>query len=198
METPVLLRHLFDRESHNQGCKDLWRSNPKQPNRPTEQRQSVPEQGLLHALQAQLLTPPATPPGLLSMVTARPAATGAANPQMPAPSANEPSTDTHTPAGTAAPTTDIYLQEEEEQSGSVDAEIALLSEQRAMHVVHRYQTLSVNVSANADAQSAKAPEVLPPVSLYANLPQERPLARLPAAPHWGATQGYPLSSICRA
>ena len=42
------------------------------------------------------------------MVTARPAATGAANPQMPAPSANEPSTDTHTPAGTAAPTTDIY------------------------------------------------------------------------------------------
>ena len=31
-ETPVLLRHLFDRESHNQGCKDL--SNPKQPNRP--------------------------------------------------------------------------------------------------------------------------------------------------------------------
>ena len=116
------------------------------------------------------------------MVTARPAATGVANPQMPAPSTNDPSTDAHTPAGTTVPTTEIYLQEEEEQSGSIDAEIALLSEQRAMHVVHRYQTLSVNTSASADAHSAKAPEglppVAPPVSLYANLPQEWPLARL--------------------
>ena len=77
------------------------------------------------------------------------------------------------------PTTEIHLQKEEEQPGSIDAEIALLSEQRAMHVVRRYQTLSVNMSANADVQSAKVPEVLlpvaPPVSLYANLV---PLARL--------------------
>ena len=48
--------------------------------------------------------------------------------------------------------------------------------------MHRYQTLSVKASENAGAQSAKAPGVLPPVappvSLYANLPQEWPLARL--------------------
>ena len=47
-----------------------------------------------------------------------------------------------------------------------------------MHVVHRYQTLSVNMPANAEAQSAVAPEVLPPVAPPVNLPQEWPLARL--------------------
>ena len=51
----------------------------------TEQPKSVPEQGLLHALHARLQTPPSTSAGLLSMVPARPATTGAANPQMPAP-----------------------------------------------------------------------------------------------------------------
>ena len=140
----------------------------------SDQQRGVPEQGLLNALHARLQTPSATSPGLLSMVPARPAATGAADPQMPAPSTDDPGTGTHAPAGTAATTKEKYLQEEEEQSGPVDTEIALLAEQRAMRVVHRYQTLSVKTSANAGAQSAKAPEVLPPVappvSLYANLP----------------------------
>ena len=72
--------------------------------------------------------------------------------------ANDPGT--HTPPDTTAPTTEIYLQEVEGQSKPVDAELALLAEQRAMHVVHRYQTLSVNMSANAEAQSAVAPEAL--------------------------------------
>ena len=91
------------------------------------------------------------------MATARPAATGAANPQMPAPPTNDASTGTHTLAGTAAFTTEIYLQEEEEQSGSLDAEIAL-SEQRAMHVAHRYQTLSVFFfTTSADAMWAVCP-----------------------------------------
>ena len=53
-----------------------------------------------------------------------------------------------------------------------------LAEQRAMHVVHRYQTLSVKMSAHEGARSAVEPEALPPVappiSLYANLPQEWP------------------------
>ena len=65
------------------------------------------------------------------MVPARPATTGAANPQMPAPSTNDPGT--HTPADTAAPTTEIYLHEVEEQSKPIDAELAQLAEQRAMH-----------------------------------------------------------------
>ena len=96
---------------------------------------------------------------------------------MPAASTNDP--DTHTPTETAAPTKEIYLQEEEEQSGSVDTEITLLAEQRAMHMVHRYQTLSVEMTARASAETAEElealPPVAPPVSLYANLPQEWPL-----------------------
>ena len=143
-----------------------------------EQR-GVPEQGLINALHAQLQIPPAAPPGLLSMAPAKPATTGAADPKMPAPYTNDPGT--HTPTETAAPTKEIYLQREE-QSGPVDTEITLLAEQRAMHMVHRYQTLSVKMSEQEGAQSAEEPEVLPPVappiSLYADLPQEWPLARL--------------------
>ena len=60
-----------------------------------------------------------------------------------------------------------------------------------MHVVHRYQTLSVEMTARASAETAEKletlPPVAPPVSLYANLPQEWPLARLSV--HCG-TLGY--------
>ena len=51
-----------------------------------------------------------------------------------------------------------------------------------MHIVHRYQTLSVEMAARASAETAETlealPPVAPPVSLYANLPQEWPSARL--------------------
>ena len=50
-----------------------------------------------------------------------------------------------------------------------------------MHMVHRYQTLSVEMTTRASAQTAEELDALPlapPVSLYANLPQELPLARL--------------------
>ena len=87
-----------------------------------------PEQGLTNALHARLQTPPAPPTGLLSMVTARPPTMGATNPQMPAASTGDPHT--HTPTEAAAPTKEIYLQEEEEQSGSADTEITRLAESR--------------------------------------------------------------------
>ena len=54
-----------------------------------DQQRRDPEQGLINALHARLQTPPAPPTGLLSMVTARPPAMGATNPQMPAASTNE-------------------------------------------------------------------------------------------------------------
>ena len=137
-----------------------------------DQQRRGPEQGLINAIHSRLQTPPAPPTGLLSIVTARPPAMGTTNPQMPS---------THTPTEAAAPTKEIYLQEVEEQSGSVDTEITLLAEQRAMHMVHRYQTLSVEMAARASAETAEKlealPPVAPPVSLYANLPQEWPLAR---------------------
>ena len=51
-----------------------------------------------------------------------------------------------------------------------------------MHMVLRYQTLSVEWAAHTSPESAETPTALPPVappvSLYANLPQEWPLARL--------------------
>ena len=106
---------------------------------------------------------------------------GATNPQMPATPTEDPSTPT--PTKEAAPTKEIYLQEAEEQSGSVDAEITHLAEQRAMQMVHRYQTLSVEMIARASAETAGIPAALPPVappvSLYANLPQ------WPLAGWWG-------------
>ena len=56
------------------------------------------------------------------MVTARPAATGAANPQMPAPSTNDPSTGAHAPVQLALPLP-RNTPEQEEQLGSMNAEI---------------------------------------------------------------------------
>ena len=99
---------------------------------------------------------------------------------MPAKPAQDPST--HTSTKQDAPTAEIYLQEAEEQSGAVDAEITHLAEQRAMQMVHRYQALSVEMAARTSAETvgtpAALPAVAPPVSLYANLPQEWPLVRL--------------------
>ena len=137
-----------------------------------DQQRRGPEQGLINALHSRLQTPPAPSTGLLSIVTARPPAMGTTDPQMPAAPANNQST--HTPTEAAAPTKEIYLQGVEEQSESVDTEITQLAEQRAMHMVHRYQTLSVEMAEKLEA----LPPVAPPVSLYANLPQEWPLARL--------------------
>ena len=138
------------------------------------------EQGLIEAIHSRLHTSPAPATGLLSIAAARPPTVGATNPQMPVTPTEDPST--HSPTKAAAHTKEIYLQETEEQSGSVNTDITHLAEQRAMQMVHRYQTLSVETLARARAETAAMPAALPPVappvSLYANLPQEWPLARL--------------------
>ena len=113
-----------------------------------DQQRRGPEQGLINAIYSRLHTPPAPATGLLSI-----------NPQMPAAPADDPST--HTPTKAAAPTKEIYLEEAEEQSGSVDTEITQLAEQRAMQMVHRYQTLSVEMIARASAETAERLEALP-------------------------------------
>ena len=62
----------------------------------------------------------------------------------------------------------------------MDADIAHLAEQRAMHSLLRYQTQAVKHSASLAptvATTMLRPVVLA-VSLYADLPQEWPLARL--------------------
>ena len=138
-------------------------------------RASTPE-----AIHSRLHAPPALATGLLSIAAARPPAAGVTNPQMPVTPTEDPST--HSPTKAAAHTTEIYIQETEEQSGSVNTDITHLAEQRAMQMVHRYQTLSVEVLGRAqtetEAMPAALPPVAPPVSSYANLPQEWPLARL--------------------
>ena len=95
--------------------------------------------------------PPMPATGLLSIGAARLPTTGAANPQMPGATAEDPGA--HTSTKEEVTTQETHLQEADDQSGPVDADITHLAEQRAMQMV-------------------------PPVSLYANLPQEWPLARL--------------------
>ena len=145
-----------------------------------DQQGQASEQGLIDAIHSRLRTSPAPATGLLSIAAARPPTVGATNPQMPVTPTEDPST--HTPTKAASHTKEIYPQETEEQSGSVDTDITHLAEQRAMQMVHRYQTLSVEMLARASAETAAMPAALPPVappvSLYANLPQEWPLARL--------------------
>ena len=99
---------------------------------------------------------------------------------MPVTATND--TGVHTSTKEEAPTTEIFLEEADDQSGPVDADITHLAEQRATHTVLRYQTLAVKHINKTSSASAEAPTILspvaPPVSLYANSPQEWPLARL--------------------
>ena len=126
------------------------------------------ERGMIDAIQH---TPPPPETGLLSMAAARSAATAATNPQMPAADTNDP--EGHTSTKEEAPAIEIFLAEADDQLGPVDADIAHL-EQRAVHSL-RYQTQAVKHSAYTSTNSADADTT---VSLYANLPQEWPLARL--------------------
>ena len=104
-------------------------------------QERAPEQGLIDALQSRLHTPPMPATGLLSIAAARPPTTGAANPQMPGATTEDPGARTSTKEEVT--TQEIYLQEADDQSGPVDADITHLAEQRAMQMVLRYQTLSV-------------------------------------------------------
>ena len=88
----------------------------------------------------------------------QPPAVGVTNPQMPVTPTEDPST--HSPTKAAAHTTEIYIQETEEQSGSVNTDITHLAEQRAMQMVHRYQTLSVEVLGRAQTETEAMPAAL--------------------------------------
>ena len=138
------------------------------------------EQGMIDAIQSRLHTPPPPDAGLMSIAAARPTATAATNPQMPVIATDD--TGVHTSTKEEAPTTEIFLEEADDQSGPVDADITHLAEQRAMHTVLRYQTLAVKYINKTSSASTEVPTTLPPVappvSLYANLPQEWPLACL--------------------
>ena len=139
----------------------------------------VTEQGMIDAIQSRLSTQLPSDTGLLSIAAAKSAATAAANPQMPVADANP---EAHASSKEEAPAIEIFLADADDQSGPVDADIAHSAEQRAMHSLLRYQTQAVKHSAHTSTNSGNAttmlPPVVPPVSLYANLPQEWPLARL--------------------
>ena len=96
---------------------------------PAEPQVQAPEQGLIDALQSRLHTPPMPATGLLSIAAARPPTTGAANPQMPGATTENPSARTSTKEEVT--TQEIYPQEADDQSGPVDADITHLAEQRA-------------------------------------------------------------------
>ena len=138
------------------------------------QQERASEQNMIDAIQSRLNMPPRPEAGLISIAASRPIATVAGNPQMPEATPDAPKM--HAPNKEEAPTTEIFLEE------AVDADITHLAEQRAMHTVFRFQTLAVQHAARASPGSAVASTTLPPVapavSLYANLPQEWPLARL--------------------
>ena len=61
----------------------------------------------------------------------------------------------------SCPHQEIYLQETEEQSGSVNTDITHLAEQRAMQMVHRYQTLSAEMLARARAETQQCLRLYP-------------------------------------
>ena len=76
------------------------------------------------------------------------------------------------PASSGDTTAEIYLQEETEQAGAVDTDLALQSEQRAMQELHRFQKLPLQALDQPDAPLPNAPPT------YAMLPKEWPLARM--------------------
>ena len=139
----------------------------------------VTEQGMIDAIQTRLRTQPPSEAGLLSIAAAKAAATAATNPQMPAADANP---EAQASSKEEAPAVEIFLADADDQLGPVDADIAHLAEQRAMHSLLRYQTQAVKYNTHTSTNSGNAttmlPPAVPPVSLYANLPQEWPLARL--------------------
>ena len=159
---------------------ELPSTHSKAPEVTEQQKGRAPEHAMIDALQSRLNAPPPPATGLLSIAATRPTATAVMNPKMPAAATSD--SGAHMPRKDEAPMTEIFLEETDDRAGTVDADITHLAEQRAMHTVLRYQMQALRHSAPADSSSvvestALAP-VAPPLSLYANLPQEWPLARL--------------------
>ena len=136
---------------------------------------------MIDAIQSRLSTQPPSNTGLLSIAAAKSAATAATNPQMPVADANP---EVHASSKEETPAMEIFLADADDQSRPVDADKAHLAEQRAMHSLLRYQTQAVkhsthtHTSTNSGNATTMLPPVVPPVSLYANLPREWSLARL--------------------
>ena len=109
---------------------------------------------MIDAIQSRLHTPLPPEAGLLSIAAARSAVTAATNPQMPFADTNDP--EVHTSTKEEAPAIEIFLAEADDQSGPVDADIAHLAEQRAMHSLLRYQTQAVKHSTHTSTESVDA------------------------------------------
>ena len=155
-------------------------THSKAPEVTEQQKGRAPEHAMIDALQSRRNVPPPPATGLLSIAATRPTATAVMNPKMPAAATND--SGAHMPRKDEAPMMKIFLEETDDRAGTVDADITHLAEQRAMRTVLQYQMQALRHSAPADSSSvlestALAP-IAPPLSLYANLPQKWPLARL--------------------
>ena len=145
------------------------------------QKLQTAEQGLVDAIQSRLHPLPESNQSLLSVAAEGPTSTVAANPEMPPVPAEAHGVQKS--ADVRATTTEIDLRDTE--NGPVDADLTHMAEQRAMQMVHRFQTAAIEMNDQAkDTALEVAPRssttsiAAPPTSLYANLPQEWPLARL--------------------
>ena len=145
------------------------------------QKLPTAEQGLVDAIQSRLHPFPESNQSLLSVAAEGPTSTVAANPEMPPVPAEAHGVQKS--ADERATTTEVDLRDTE--NDPVDADLTHMAEQRAMQMVHRFQMAAIELNDQAkDTASEVAPSssttsiAAPPTSLYANLPQEWPLARL--------------------
>ena len=95
-------------------------------------------------------------------------------------------------AGKQASPMEVTLGDDTDVAGLAEADLKVQSEQRAMQELYRFQKLSLQAFQPADAAVPTTPPttaeqetavpvqppVAPPISLYANLPSEWPLARI--------------------
>ena len=90
---------------------------------------------MIDAIQSRLRAQPPSDAGLLSIAAAKPAATAATNPQMPAADVNP---EVQVSSKEEAPAVEIFLADADDQSGPVDADIA--------HLAHAFSAALPNAS----------------------------------------------------
>ena len=122
--------------------------------RPPEQRTanqlpSIPELGPPQVPQVHSRVQTCGHTGLVSFAADVSKEEVAADPNMPEPPTSGNIADI--PASSGDTTAEIYLQEEPEQAGTVDTDLALQSEQRAMQELYRFQKLSLQALDQPDA-----------------------------------------------
>ena len=120
---------------------------PRSVQRASQPLSSIPEQRPVQVptLQTQVHT------GLVNLAVARMKDEVVADPAMPDPTAGGDCSDN--PESREEQTAEIYIQEEQEQAGTMHTDLALQSEQRAMQELHRLQKLSL--------QAMNQPDTLP-------------------------------------